>query len=144
MIKNKIIEQIKREISAVELIKHTNVVQLYEVMDNKKKIYIVFEFVSGRELFDKIVNHGILKEYEARRYFQQLINAFYYFHSKSVYHRDLELDKLNETKTIREFYELVSSGYIGKYNVMVLWDKTKKTIVNNEISEITHMLNTKV
>ena len=138
------IEQIKREISTMELIKHMHIVQLYEVMASKKKIYIVFKFVSRGELFDKIVNLGILKEDEEMRYFQQLINVVYYCHSKSVYHRDLELDKLNETKTIIEFYELVSSGYTGKYTFLVLWDKTKKTIVNNESFEITRMLNTKV
>ena len=54
-----------------------------------------------------------------------------------------EPDKLNETKTIIDFYELVSSGYTRKYIVLVLWDKTKKNS-NNESFESTRMLNTKV
>ncbi|KAL9672653.1 hypothetical protein QQ045_028905 [Rhodiola kirilowii] len=41
------------------------------VMASKTKIYIVLDFVDGGELFDKIANHGRLKEEEARRYFQQ-------------------------------------------------------------------------
>ncbi|KAH9296520.1 hypothetical protein KI387_040108, partial [Taxus chinensis] len=64
------------------------------VMASKTKIYIVLEFVSGGELFDKIVNHGRLKEDEARRYFQQLINAVDYCHSRGVYHRDLKPENL--------------------------------------------------
>ncbi|KAL9670902.1 hypothetical protein QQ045_008463 [Rhodiola kirilowii] len=40
-------------------------------MASKTKIYIVLDFVDGGELFDKIANHGRLKEEEARRYFQQ-------------------------------------------------------------------------
>ncbi|XP_077248444.1 CBL-interacting protein kinase 9 [Tasmannia lanceolata] len=94
VLRHKMVEQIKREISTMKLIKHPNVVKLHEVMASKTKIYIVLEFVNGGELFDKIVNHGRLKEDEARRYFQQLINAVDYCHSRGVYHRDLKPENL--------------------------------------------------
>lgn len=94
VLKHKMVEQIKREISTMKLIKHPNVVQLHEVMASKTKIYIVLEFVTGGELFDKIVHQGRLKEDEARRYFQQLINAVDYCHSRGVYHRDLKPENL--------------------------------------------------
>nr|XP_010919143.1 CBL-interacting protein kinase 9 isoform X2 [Elaeis guineensis] len=94
VLRHKMVELIKREISTMKLIKHPNVVQLYEVMASKTKIYIVLEFVNGGELFDKIVKHGRLKEDEARRYFQQLINAVDYCHSRGVYHRDLKPENL--------------------------------------------------
>ncbi|WOL05731.1 CBL-interacting protein kinase 9 [Canna indica] len=54
VLRHKMIEQIKREISTMKLIKHPNVVQIYEVIASKTKIYIVLEFVDGGELFDKI------------------------------------------------------------------------------------------
>uniref|UniRef100_A0A0E0BNH9 non-specific serine/threonine protein kinase n=1 Tax=Oryza glumipatula TaxID=40148 RepID=A0A0E0BNH9_9ORYZ len=91
VLKHKMVEQIKREISTMKLIKHPNVVRIYEVMGSKTKIYIVLEYVTGGELFDTIVNHGRMREDEARRYFQQLINAVDYCHSRGVYHRDLKL-----------------------------------------------------
>ncbi|XP_051120706.1 CBL-interacting serine/threonine-protein kinase 3-like isoform X2 [Andrographis paniculata] len=94
VLKHKISEQIKREISTMKLIKHPNVVQLYEVMASKTKIFIVLEFVTGGELFDKIVNHGRMREDEARKYFQQLINAVDYCHSRGVFHRDLKPENL--------------------------------------------------
>ncbi|KAF7815531.1 CBL-interacting serine/threonine-protein kinase 3 [Senna tora] len=65
-----------------------------QVMGSKTKIYIVLEYVTGGELFDKIVNHGRMGESEARRYFQQLINAVDYCHSRGVYHRDLKPENL--------------------------------------------------
>ncbi|KAJ9146641.1 hypothetical protein P3X46_028879 [Hevea brasiliensis] len=94
VLKNKMAEQIKREIATMKLIKHPNVVQLFEVMASKTKIFIVLEFVTGGELFDKIVNHGQMREDEARGYFQQLINAVDYCHSRGVYHRDLKPENL--------------------------------------------------
>ncbi|XP_020585437.1 CBL-interacting protein kinase 32-like isoform X2 [Phalaenopsis equestris] len=86
--------QIKREIATMKLIKHPNVVRLHEVMGSKSKIFIVLEYATGGELFDKIVNHGRMKEDEARRYFQQLINAVDFCHSRGVYHRDLKPENL--------------------------------------------------
>ncbi|XP_072968722.1 CBL-interacting protein kinase 32 [Typha angustifolia] len=94
VLKHKMVEQIKREIATMKLIKHPNVVRIYEVMGSKTKIFIVLEFVTGGELFDKIVNHGRMREDEARRYFQQLINAVDYCHSRGVYHRDLKPENL--------------------------------------------------
>ncbi|XP_019190643.1 PREDICTED: CBL-interacting serine/threonine-protein kinase 23-like [Ipomoea nil] len=63
-------------------------------MASKTKIYIVMEFVTGGELFDKIASKGRLKEDEARKYFQQLINAVDYCHSRGVCHRDLKPENL--------------------------------------------------
>jgi len=94
VLKHKMVEQIKREISTMKLIKHPNVVRIYEVMGSKTKIYIVLEYATGGELFDIIANHGRMREDEARRYFQQLINAVDYCHSRGVYHRDLKPENL--------------------------------------------------
>ncbi|XP_031400419.1 CBL-interacting serine/threonine-protein kinase 3-like isoform X1 [Punica granatum] len=94
VLKHKMAEQIKREIETMKLIKHPYVVQLHEVMGSKTKIFIVLEFVTGGELFDKIVNHGRMREDEVRRYFQQLIHAVDYCHSRGVYHRDLKPENL--------------------------------------------------
>ncbi|TVU37154.1 hypothetical protein EJB05_10454 [Eragrostis curvula] len=94
VLKHKLVEQIKREICTMKLIQHPNVVRLYEVMGSKTKIYIVLEYVMGGELHDIIATSGRLKEDEARRYFQQLINAVDYCHSRGVYHRDLKLENL--------------------------------------------------
>jgi 5'-AMP-activated protein kinase catalytic alpha subunit len=90
----KIVEHIKREISTLKLIRHPHVVRLYEVLANKKKIYIVLEFVTGGELLDKISCNGKLEESQSRKYFQQLIDAVGYCHSRGVYHRDLKLENV--------------------------------------------------
>ncbi|KAL0928912.1 hypothetical protein M5K25_000844 [Dendrobium thyrsiflorum] len=86
-------DQIKREISVMRLVKHPNIVQLYEVMASKSKIYFVLEYVKGGELFNKVLK-GRMKEDVARKYFQQLISAVDFCHSRGVYHRDLKPENL--------------------------------------------------
>ncbi|KAF5728730.1 putative CBL-interacting serine/threonine-protein kinase [Tripterygium wilfordii] len=88
-----LIDQIKREISVMRLVEHPNIVQLYEVMASKNKIYFAMEYVRGGELFNKVAK-GRLKEDIARKYFQQLIGVIDFCHSRGVYHRDLKPENL--------------------------------------------------
>ena len=53
---------------------------------------------------------------------------------------DCVSDTVNGCATVRDLYELAADT-LGKYSVPILWDKEKKTIVNNESSEIIRMLN---
>ncbi|KAJ4883603.1 Pentatricopeptide repeat-containing protein [Raphanus sativus] len=94
LLKTNMSELIKIEICTMMLINHPNVVRLYEVLASKSKIYIVLEFISGGRLFDKIKNDGRMEEEEARSYFQQLINAVDYCHTRGLYHRDLKPENL--------------------------------------------------
>ncbi|CAO2194133.1 unnamed protein product [Urochloa humidicola] len=87
------IDQIKREISVMRLVRHPNIVQLHEVMASKSKIYFAMEYVRGGELFARVAR-GRLKEDAARKYFHQLIGAVDFCHSRGVYHRDLKPENL--------------------------------------------------
>ncbi|KAI5660407.1 hypothetical protein M9H77_29200 [Catharanthus roseus] len=91
--KEGMMEQIKREISVMRLVRHPNVVEIKEVMATKQKIFFVMEYVKGGELFAKIAK-GKLKEEVARKYFQQLISAIDFCHSRGVSHRDLKPENL--------------------------------------------------
>ncbi|PWA43956.1 protein kinase, ATP binding site [Artemisia annua] len=104
--KEGLMEQIIREIAVMRLVRHPNVVQLKEVMATKTRIFLVIEYVKGGELFAKIVK-GRLKEDVARKYFQQLIGAVDYCHSRGVSHRDLKPENLlldeNEDLKVSDF-----------------------------------------
>ncbi len=49
-------------------------------------------------------------------------------------------DPVNGAQFLREIYLKAQSDYTGRVSVPVLWDKTKRTIVNNESREIMRML----
>ncbi|CAL1414935.1 unnamed protein product [Linum trigynum] len=93
VIKVGMMDQIQREISVMKMVKHPNIVELHEVMASKSKIYIAMELVRGGELFSKVAR-GRLREDAARVYFQQLISAIDFCHSRGVYHRDLKPENL--------------------------------------------------
>ncbi|EOA16628.1 hypothetical protein CARUB_v10004801mg [Capsella rubella] len=94
ILKHRMVDQIKREISIMKIVRHPNIVRLYEVLASPSKIYIVLEFVTGGELFDRIVHNGRLEENESRKYFQQLVDAVAHCHCKGVFHRDLKPENL--------------------------------------------------
>jgi BR serine/threonine kinase len=63
------------------LIEHPNVLNLYDVYENKKYLYLLLEHVSGGELFDYLVRKGRLMAKEARKFFRQIISALGKFFS---------------------------------------------------------------
>ncbi|KAJ8533145.1 hypothetical protein K7X08_016034 [Anisodus acutangulus] len=84
---------VKREICIMRRLRHPNIVRLHEILATKKKIYFVLEFAKGGELFAKLAK-GRFSEDLSRRYFQQLISAVGYCHTRGVYHRDLKPENL--------------------------------------------------
>ncbi|CAK9153763.1 unnamed protein product [Ilex paraguariensis] len=84
---------IEREISIMRQLRHPNIARLHEVLATKTKIYFVMEFAKGGELFAKVAK-GRFSEDLSRRYFQQLIAAVGYCHSRGVFHRDLKPENL--------------------------------------------------
>ncbi|CAA7392920.1 unnamed protein product [Spirodela intermedia] len=93
IIKGGLAANIKREISIMRRLRHPHIVRLTEVLASRSKIYFVMELVKGGELFSRL-SRGRFSEDLSRRYFQQLISAVSYCHSRGVFHRDLKPENL--------------------------------------------------
>ncbi|KAH7640307.1 AMP-activated protein kinase alpha subunit [Dermatophagoides farinae] len=89
-----VVGKIRREIQYLKLFRHPHIIKLYQVISTPTDIFMIMEYVSGRELFDYILKHGKLKESEARRFFQQIISGVDYCHRHMVVHRDLKPENL--------------------------------------------------
>ena len=87
-------ERISREIHILKIIRHPNIVQLYEIFEDEEKLYLIMEYMPNGELFDHIVKSKKLKENEASRFFQQIIDGIEYIHKLKIVHRDLKPENL--------------------------------------------------
>ena len=87
-------ERVTREIHILKLIRHPNIIQLYEIIEDKEKLYLITEYASGGELFDYIVANQRVNELEACKFYQQLLDGIEYVHKLNIVHRDLKPENL--------------------------------------------------
>mmetsp|Transcript_12544 Transcript_12544/g.31693 ORF Transcript_12544/g.31693 Transcript_12544/m.31693 type:complete len:437 (+) Transcript_12544:48-1358(+) len=85
---------VKREIAIMKALNHRNIVNLRDVLNSPKKLYIVMDLVRGGEILGLIERRGGLDEKIARRYFQQLVDGVEYCHRRGIYHRDIKPENL--------------------------------------------------
>lgn len=86
--------RLEREIKILKVLRHNNIVHLYNVIQTSSTIYLVMEYVDGKELFEYIVHKRRLSELEACKFYQQLISGVEYLGKLRVAHRDLKPENL--------------------------------------------------
>ena len=87
-------ERVSREIQILKIIRHPNITQLYEIIEDDTKLYLIMEYAKCGELFDYIVSQQRIKENEASKFFQQIIDGIEYTHKLNIVHRDLKPENL--------------------------------------------------
>lgn len=96
--------RVGREIKILQEVKHRNIIELYDIIEDDIAIYMIMEYAEGGELFDYIVKQGRLKEKEAAFFYYQLMEGIEFLHSKKIAHRDLKPENLlldRDCKTIK-------------------------------------------
>ena len=97
--KDKIKEQadvtrVMREIQILKIVRHPNIVQLYEIIETSRQLFLIMEFAPGGELFDYIVKKKRVQDREACRFFHQILAGIQYLHQNKICHRDLKPENL--------------------------------------------------
>ena len=62
------VERVAREIHILKIVRHPVVVQLYEIIETPKELYLIMEYARGGELFEYIVSRKRVREKEAARF----------------------------------------------------------------------------
>ena len=88
------IERVSREIHILKLVRHPHIIQLFEIVETTRQLYVVMEYASGGELFDYIVSKKRLDEREACQLFRQMVSGIEFMHAKGIAHRDLKPENL--------------------------------------------------
>ena len=120
-------QSVKQEINILKTVKHKHIVQLYEVLQTPRHIFIIMEYCEGKDLLDYILTKNKLSEEESLKFFQQLINALFYLHSQNIAHRDIKIDNmlLDRNRNLK----LVDFGLSTKYPDDNLLDQPCGTVV---------------
>lgn len=73
---------------------HPNIIKLLELHESPTHVYIVTEFIEGKELYELIVEKGSLDPHLCGIYFCQLVQAIQYLHSIGICHRDIKPENI--------------------------------------------------
>ena len=93
VVQNKM-ELVETEIKIMSMIKHENVVQLFEIFESSTHINLVLEYITGGELFDKIIELKHYDEKHASLVVRQMLEGVAHLHSLGIVHRDLKPENL--------------------------------------------------
>ena len=87
----KIKQRIKKEIQICKMLKHPNVIETYDVINDKigGNIYIIMEYCGEGHLGNILKNKPISEE-DAKHYMNQISNGLKYLMDNSILHRDLK------------------------------------------------------
>jgi calcium-dependent protein kinase len=73
---------------------HPNIVKLYDLYQDTTSYYLVTEYLSGGELFDRIKKMSYFSERKAADYIRQILMAVVYCHDQKIVHRDLKPENI--------------------------------------------------
>lgn len=80
----------QREATAASKMSHHNIVNLLDVGDDEKGLYIVIEYVNGKTLKDIIKERGVMAEEVAAQIVIRILSALQHAHSAHIIHRDIK------------------------------------------------------
>ena len=108
-----------REIKILKKMRHRNIVHLYNDINTEKLIYLIMEYVKGKELLTYINEKNKLNENESCYYFQQIISGIEYLEKLKIVHRDIKLENIiiEDNKNIK-ILDFGLSNFYQKNNIL--------------------------
>ena len=83
-----------RELDIWPNLRHNHLIQLYEVFQDNRRVYMLLEYAAGGDVLKYIQDKGAVTEILARKWFLQVADAVRYMHNLDITHRDLKLENL--------------------------------------------------
>ena len=110
------VHRLRRETALLRCLHHPHLVKLVDHFQTDTDLVLVFEYIGGQDLFDRITRHPNqrLSESEARQVFRQLVSALDYCHYHHVVHRDIKPENvmIGEGGTVK----LIDFGFANLFD----------------------------
>ncbi|XP_076174043.1 calcium/calmodulin-dependent protein kinase II isoform X3 [Ptiloglossa arizonensis] len=87
-------QKLEREARICRKLQHPNIVRLHDSIQEENYHYLVFDLVTGGELFEDIVAREFYSEADASHCIQQILESVNHCHHNGVVHRDLKPENL--------------------------------------------------
>ncbi|XP_037394638.1 calcium/calmodulin-dependent protein kinase type II subunit gamma isoform X14 [Pygocentrus nattereri] len=87
-------QKLEREARICRLLKHPNIVRLHDSISEEGFHYLVFDLVTGGELFEDIVAREYYSEADASHCINQILESISHIHQHDIVHRDLKPENL--------------------------------------------------
>ncbi|XP_053597616.1 calcium/calmodulin-dependent protein kinase type II alpha chain isoform X12 [Microplitis mediator] len=87
-------QKLEREARICRKLQHPNIVRLHESIQEEHCHYLVFDLVTGGELFEDIVAREFYSEADASHCIQQILESVHHCHHNGIVHRDLKPENL--------------------------------------------------
>ncbi|XP_047673749.1 calcium/calmodulin-dependent protein kinase (CaM kinase) II gamma 1 isoform X12 [Tachysurus fulvidraco] len=87
-------QKLEREARICRLLKHSNIVRLHDSIAEEGFHYLVFDLVTGGELFEDIVAREYYSEADASQCINQILESVNHIHQHDIVHRDLKPENL--------------------------------------------------
>ncbi|XP_050980128.1 calcium/calmodulin-dependent protein kinase (CaM kinase) II gamma 1 isoform X9 [Labeo rohita] len=87
-------QKLEREARICRLLKHPNIVRLHDSIPEEGFHYLVFDLVTGGELFEDIVAREYYSEADASQCISQILESVNHIHQHDIVHRDLKPENL--------------------------------------------------
>uniref|UniRef100_A0A3Q2R3E3 Protein kinase domain-containing protein n=1 Tax=Fundulus heteroclitus TaxID=8078 RepID=A0A3Q2R3E3_FUNHE len=84
-------QKLEREARICRLLKHPNIVRLHDSISEEGFHYLIFDLVTGGELFEDIVAREYYSEADASHCIHQILDSVSYTHQHDIVHRDLKV-----------------------------------------------------
>jgi calcium-dependent protein kinase len=76
-------------LKVMTMVDHPTIANVYEIIENDEKVFVVSESCDAGDLFDRIMETERLSEKEANGIFRKLIECIEYLHSRRIILRDI-------------------------------------------------------
>lgn len=110
------IDCMMKEVELLSMLEHPNIIKFHETYNDEFYFHVVMDLCKGKDVFDTMIDDGIISESKVNSIVYKLISAVYYCHQMGICHRDIKPENiLFEDEKNEGDIKLLDFGLSQKY-----------------------------